>query len=417
MAEGRSGPAVSVASVLLLALAVMTAMYALVLAGLVRGLRALKRVTQHLPDVWPSVSVIVPARNEADVLERTLYSLLDQDYPGTWEIVVVDDRSTDNTAAILRELESRHPRLRHVTVEQPNPPSPKKHALAVGIGRSVGEIIVTTDADCTYEIGWLRGMISHMAPDIGVVAGLTVFDLPSNHVPAWQKIQWFDFLVQQLVAAGAAGVGVPSSCNGSNLAYRRVAFDEISGFGESAAVVSGDDVLFAQRVSKQSTWRVTFACAPETVVRSLPVATVREMFDQRMRWASKGLAYRPSMLAFLFGIYAYYLLWIASAAAVILQPGLLPILLGLGAWKLAVDYATVRVGCATFGQTKLLRYFVPFILLHTLFTPVFGLFGLLVPYRWKGEWYRTPVLPRSVRRGLARVRRAYRQRRVAQKAA
>jgi cellulose synthase/poly-beta-1,6-N-acetylglucosamine synthase-like glycosyltransferase len=406
----------SIAHLYLPALGVMSAIYGMVLLGFVRGMRKLghNRVQRFIE--WPSVSVIVPARNESEVLQRTLLSLLEQDYPGAWEVVVVDDRSTDGTVEILKEMSAVNGRLRFLTVTEPHPPSPKKNALALGIRESEGEIIVTTDADCVYDRGWLRSMVSHMTPEVGVVAGLTVFDLPTGPVPAWQKIQWLDFVAQQYLAAGAAGAGVPSSCNGSNLAYRRSVYREISGFGRSAEQVSGDDVLFAQRVSKRTKWKVAFNTARASIVRSLPVPTVRDVFYQRIRWASKGFAYRRSMSVFLLGMYLYYAMWMAAPVAAMAAPALLPALLAIALWKTGWDYLTLRVGCGIFGQRSLLRYFLPFVVLHVTLSPVFGAAGLFVPYRWKGEWYRTATLPRGLKRSLVRVRRLVRPRRAAEAA-
>jgi cellulose synthase/poly-beta-1,6-N-acetylglucosamine synthase-like glycosyltransferase len=377
------------------------------------GLRRLRHNRRTDFERWPFVSVIMPARNEADVLERTLQSLLAQDYPGQWEIIVVDDRSTDHTPQVLRRVALESDRLRPIRVTEENPRSPKKHALALGIKHSQGEIIATTDADCVYDPAWIRSMVSHMAPEVGVVAGLTVFDLPENRVPAWQKIQWLDFFAQNSLAAGAAGAGVPSSCNGSNLFYRREVYDTVSGFGTSASIVSGDDVLFTQRVAKNTPWKIIYAAVPEATVRSLPVLSVRELFQQRLRWASKGLTYKPSMLMFLFGIYAYYMLlgavpFVLLAKQVIIWP-----LVCVLAWKLAWDYATVRIGCRVFQQDRLRPYFLPYSIIQLYLYPFFGLAGLMLPFRWKGDWYRTPRLPRRLRRGILRFRRLMRSRRPA----
>jgi cellulose synthase/poly-beta-1,6-N-acetylglucosamine synthase-like glycosyltransferase len=395
-------------------LGLMSTVYGLVLLGFVRGLRNLRgnRVTRFVK--WPSLSVIVPARNESEVLQRTLLSLLQQDYPGKWEIVVVDDRSSDGTTEILREMSAANGRLRFIAVTEPNPPSPKKNALATGIRESRGELIVTTDADCVYHPSWLRSMVSHMTPDVGVVAGLTVFHLPDRSIPAWQRIQWLDFVAQQFLAAGAAGAGVPSSCNGSNLVYRRAVYREIAGFGRSTDQVSGDDVLFAQRVSKRTQWKVVFNTEPESIVRSLPVTRVRDVFYQRIRWASKGLAYRRSMSVFLFGLYLYYMMWWVVPAVVWAAPAVLPVLLSAALWKTVWDYVTLRTGSRIFGQQVLMRYFLPFVLFHVALSPIFGVAGLFVPYRWKGEWYRTATIPRSWRRSLVRVRRLVRARRAAE---
>src|ERR1700722_13844406 len=59
------------------------------------------------PDTWPSVDIIVPARNEAEALPLCLPSLLGQDYPGTWRVLLVDDHSTDNTAELARGIAAR----------------------------------------------------------------------------------------------------------------------------------------------------------------------------------------------------------------------------------------------------------------------------------------------------------------------
>jgi cellulose synthase/poly-beta-1,6-N-acetylglucosamine synthase-like glycosyltransferase len=395
-------------------LALLTIVYALVLSGFIHGLLRLRRVHTRRSSFTPGVSVIVPARNEAHILEQTLQSLLRQDYAGWWEIIVVDDRSTDGTAEILRKISASTSRVRVVTVTLPFPISPKKNALALGVASAKGDIIVTTDADCTYDRAWLSTMMSHMTEDVGVVAGLTIFDLPQDHIPAWQKIQWLDFFAQQLLAAGAAGAGVPSSCNGSNLAYRRSVYNEIAGFGQSGTLVSGDDVLFAQRVSKLTAWKVSFATEPETVVRSLPVITLRDVFSQRIRWASKGLAYRRSMSVFLFGLYGFYGLWIISPFAMLLAPWCVVPIAGIAIWKLAFDYLTVRIGCRIFGQRELLRYFLPFVFFNTLLSPVFGIAGLTLPYRWKGGSYHTTKLPFGVKRGIVRMRRFGRSRREAE---
>jgi cellulose synthase/poly-beta-1,6-N-acetylglucosamine synthase-like glycosyltransferase len=352
------------------------------------GLWKTRRVLRRDFKQWPSVSVVLPARNEAEVLERTIRSLLAQDYPGEYEIVVVDDRSSDATPAILAHYAREHAKLRFRRITEPNPPSPKKHALAKGIEMARGEIICTTDADCVFHPLWLRGMMSYFDESVGVVAGLTRFKVASSHEPFWQKLQNLDFMLQGYLAAGAIGMGIPSSCNGSNLAYRRTVYDSIVGFSDFAHEVSGDDVLFAQKISQATGWKTVYASAPETIVDSLPVPTLRELFHQRLRWASKGLAYRSSMKFLLFGLYFFYLLLFSMPFVVLLNPSTLPFLGMIALWKLSWDWLVIYEGCRLFRQQDSLIHFVPFEVVHTIFTPLFGLGGLLLPFRWKGDWYR-----------------------------
>lgn len=354
-----------------------------------------KRVANH--SKWPTVSVVMPARNEAGILPWTISSLMKQDYPGNWELIVVDDRSEDETPAVLAKLCAQYGNLRAIRVVKEPETSPKKAALAIGISATESDIVFTTDADCQYHSGWIRSMVSYLTDDVGVVAGLTIFDLPNyKSVPVWQKVQWLDFFVQNFLAAGALGWNHAASCNGSNLCFRRQVYDEIAGYGESAAIVSGDDVLFAQRVASMTSWRMAFSTATESIVRSVPVQSLSELIHQRLRWASKGLKYRGSMLVFLFLVYTYY-------SALIFLPlvtfySSLPYLLGalIVATKLLCDSITVYVGAKVFNQTRLLPYFWIYEIVHIVATPFFGFCGLLFPYNWKGDWYRTAKLPLGV---------------------
>jgi cellulose synthase/poly-beta-1,6-N-acetylglucosamine synthase-like glycosyltransferase len=201
-------------------------------------------------------------------------------------------------------------------------------------------------------------------------------------------VQNLDFMLQGYLAAGSIGVGNASSCNGSNLAYRRSVFDAVVGFSNFAHQVSGDDVLFAQKVSQSTGWKMVYASAPETIVDSLPVPTVRELFQQRLRWASKGLAYRGSMKFLLFSLYFFYLLLLAFPVIAFFNIAIVPLLGMVVLWKLSCDWLVIHQGCLLFHQRDSLRYFIPFEIVHTIFTPIFGLGGLLLPFRWKGDWYR-----------------------------
>lgn len=376
----------------------MTAMYAAIMVLFALGLRRLHRNVIQDPEHWPSVSVIMPARNEAEVLPWTLWSLMRQDYPGKWEVIVVDDRSDDNTQSVLSDLQSRYPNLRSVRIDELSNGSPKKRALSTGIAASDSEVIFTTDADCQYHREWIKEMVRHLNGKTAVVAGLTIFDLPDfNSSPRWQKIQWLDFFVQNFLAAGALGWGHAASCNGSNLCFKRSVYDEISGYGNTADIVSGDDVLFAQRVAKLSQCRMTFSISQETLVRSLPVTTFGGLLNQRLRWASKGLSYRGSMLLFLFAIYAYYLMLIVLPVAAVFKTVLVPYVLAIWGLKMVVDTYLVKTGCSVFRQNRLLPYFPEYEFWHTFATPFFGIVGLLMPYRWKGDWYRTATLPSPLR--------------------
>lgn len=114
-------------------------------------------------DRYPSVSVVVPARNEGDAVEEALRSILTQDYPGRLEVVAVDDRSTDGTTAILAGLASERPDvMRVIRVEElPDGWLGKNHALYRGAGEATGEWLLFTDADVRFSPGCLEEAVNY----------------------------------------------------------------------------------------------------------------------------------------------------------------------------------------------------------------------------------------------------------------
>ena len=360
--------------------------YAVLLLKFIGGLHQLKNQKKKFINQLPSVSIIVPARNEASNLRRTIQSLLLQEYSGDWEIIVVDDRSNDNTSELLKKISSENDRLHTITISTQTA-SPKKYALQRGIENSKGEIIVTTDADCIHHKKWLHEMISGFDAKTGVVAGLTLFDLPDKKIPAWQKIQWLDFFALNIMAAGASGKKIPVSCNASNLAYRRKVFDEVSGFKNQSHIVSGDDVLFIQRIAASTHWNISFAIAPETIVHSLPVKNFRALIHQRLRWASKGMQYCRSMFVFLFGVYFFFSMFIAIPFLMVLQPWTILYLSIAILWKMTWEFAFIKTGTKIFQQQQLLLFFIPWFFSIIFAAPLIGVGGLLLPYQWKETWY------------------------------
>ncbi|HEX2241682.1 MAG TPA: glycosyltransferase family 2 protein [Gammaproteobacteria bacterium] len=126
----------------------------------IKRLPVLRNQDAPTPAVWPRLSVIVPACNEASTLEAALATLLRQDYPDL-ELVLVDDRSTDGTGAIIERLARRDPRVRTVRVETlPAGWLGKVHALQQGVERSSGDWLLFTDADIHFAPGALRRSIA-----------------------------------------------------------------------------------------------------------------------------------------------------------------------------------------------------------------------------------------------------------------
>lgn len=254
-------------------------------------------------DWQPSVSVIVAARNEERLLPACLQALADLDYlPPKLEIILVNDASTDATGRLMREVCAKDPRFKLVELA----PGEKRKigkagALLAGIERSRGEVICITDADCRPSPSWVRGLTSMFTPQTAVAGGFTVLE-PSRG--AIQAVQALDWLFLQSAASTSASYNLPISWFGNNLAFRRQAYEQVGGYeGIRDSLV--EDFALINAVRRQTAWRFAFYPSPASMVRSVPAATLADLYRQRRRW-STGVSQTPP-----FGS----LLMIAAAAA------------------------------------------------------------------------------------------------------
>ena len=203
-----------------------------------------------------SVSIIVPARNEAANINACLRALSAQTYPDDHlEIIVVDDRSTDDTAARIDKWTRRLPNLHGISVTQQNYACPKKNALWQGIKHAQGDIIFTTDADCRPNPNWIASALAHFAPAVGMVIGHAPLLKSEKTISGLLSLQ---ALIVSTIAAGSAGIGFPLTCSGRNMAYRRKAFDEVNGFNDIGHIIGGDDVLLMRQFAQKSAWKIRF---------------------------------------------------------------------------------------------------------------------------------------------------------------
>ncbi|TAE54745.1 MAG: glycosyltransferase, partial [Bacteroidetes bacterium] len=222
------------------------------------------RTEEHLPDKLPFVSVVIPARNEERRIATCLHSVLQQQYPaGKFEVILVNDHSTDATKAIATVFATRNPQLRVIDLEAQGINAYKKAALSAGIAAAQGEIVLQTDADCEMGTGWLYHMVAHFDATTALVSGpvrLMSQDHWLEHVQALESMG--------LVALGAGSMAArrPNMCNGANMAYRKSVFEEVGGFGGPEGVASGDDEFLLQKIRRLGRYEMRFAKSREAIV-------------------------------------------------------------------------------------------------------------------------------------------------------
>lgn len=366
----------------------------------------------------PSVTVIIPAHNEQEKLPETLTSLARQQYPGPVEFVIVDDRSTDATAAIIQEFTVKDPRFRcHQVTEPSHRFAPKVNAVARGIDCSKGEIIVTSDADCEYPDGWLEGLVSYFEDDVVMVVGYvecTRADRPKTALSTFESIDWFSLM---LTSRSLTRFGWKFASSANNQAYRRDAFEAAGGFGAGARAPSGDEDLLTQRLGRLPGARIAFASTPEVRVFTRPMPSLPALLRQRKRWVSRYhhvMHYHPGFMA---SIAALGFQSVALSLAVPLSfvvPWIAPWVAVLWGLKLGVELSGMRLGTSQLDRKDLWGLPVlTWAVLHPFFIATVVLWSALQPGDWRAgaNSYRRRYWRRQLRETGRRVRSAIVRRR------
>jgi len=334
----------------------------------------------------PLVSVVVAARDEAECIARCLHVLLTQNYPQTqYEIIVVDDDSTDGTDRIVGEFIGGPVEVRLLKTEGQGA---KKAALSLGVTAAAGEVILTTDADCQISPGWIRGMVAHFTAGVGMVIGFAQIGSP-NEINAVRKgYEAVDFTNLMACIWGSAGWGHPLAASGQNLAYLREAFTAVGGYEKVMHRASGDDVLLMQMIRKTGKWSIAFASAPETFARHPVTPSWRALIAKRGRWASNATALAGlDPLFFGYMVITYVFSGMILAAPLLCWAGLLAPWWALGAFavKVLAEWSVFSRGISLSGRRELRRYFPCWTLLQPLHLVLVGTLGALGLFRWKGR--------------------------------
>jgi cellulose synthase/poly-beta-1,6-N-acetylglucosamine synthase-like glycosyltransferase len=322
-------------------------------------------------------------RNEEAHAPATLQALANQDYAGEWEVICVNDRSTDATEAVISGFRARDGRfvLVNVPVDAPKVPSPKKRALAAGFAAAKGEILMTTDADCIAEPAWLRSMAMRFEPDIGIVQGPKRIRGDGSVLSRYQEHEVFGLVS---IEAATFALGRPMIASAPSLAYRKTLYESVGGFEGIEDSVSGDDDLLVRKMQKVPRWKVAYNPSSEACVTTSPAGTWKEMLLQRARWASNGAHYEEKgFVALLSCVYAYY--WWLILGPFLAAAGWVPwsVYAATALVKIVLGGLFLGITSRRLGHTGILRDLVWCELLHVPIVAAAVILGHLGLYRWK----------------------------------
>lgn len=352
----------------------------------VRFFRALGIVRLGKSDVEPKprVSVLISARNESAGIRATLDSVLAQDYAGQWDVWVADDRSDDDTPKILEEYAAKNPRLHILTIREiPEGVSPKKHALSQLIDACEGEILCLTDADCIVKPTWVAGIVREFEPGIELVAGHSYIPTVPGKSSVLICMQAVETLIYRVAGTAGLAMHLPLTSTGNNLAYRKSFFKSVHGFDNVIKIQSGDDDLLMQKLAADRPWAMRYCIAESTFVTTNGKETLKELWEQRKRWASKTIYYTPKIV---FVLSMVFLFLVMQCVTAVLAPFSFEVLIAaLVAFvaKCIGDLVLILRGLRVFRQEHLLKWCIPVEFIHAPFTVLAVLFGLFGRFKWK----------------------------------
>ena len=277
-------------AVLFLSVLVQLYYYLRFYTAIFRHKRRIKKGKILLLDTLPEVSVIICARNEEENLRKHLPSVLKQDYP-KYEVIVINDRSYDESETVLELLKKEYPHLKTSFIPMDAKfIDSKKIAVTLGIKAAQNDILVFTDADCEpVSNKWLEGVVRSFSGDNQIVLGYGAYNKNKSFT---NMLQVFDTLFIGIQYLNYAIAGYPYMGVGRNMAYRKSFFENSKGFSKHLDIQSGDDDLFINDYARGK--NTTVCVSPESITTSEEKKSFSAFLAQKERHLSTSGRYKFS---------------------------------------------------------------------------------------------------------------------------
>jgi cellulose synthase/poly-beta-1,6-N-acetylglucosamine synthase-like glycosyltransferase len=241
------------------------------------------------PQKEEGVTVLIAAHNEFQNLKTLIPKLFEQDYP-KYDVMIVNDRSTDRTKRLLEEMMAIYPRLRSVTIKYtPNHVTAKKFAMTLGIKVCKNDVVLLTDADCIPNSDqWIRKMTAPVRQnDKTFSLGYSGYEKTPGFLNNWIQ---FETLLTALYYISFSLWKAPFMGIGRNLCYRKSFFMEVKAFKGLWHIEGGDDDLFVNQYATGKNTAVVLD--PDANTTSKPKTTFKEYLVQKKRHLHAGKYYR-----------------------------------------------------------------------------------------------------------------------------
>ncbi len=285
----------------------------------------------------PFVTVIICAKNEERNLLKFLPEILGQEYK-LFEVIVVNDGSSDESMKVLENLSVKHKHLKVYTFDKEKQSYGKKEVLEYGISKAKSEYLVLTDADCKPNSKkWLEAMVNGFSDGSELVLGVGQYEKNESKLNKFIQLDTGFIALNYLSFALA---DFPYMSVGRNVAYKKDLFYKVGGFKSHYDITSGDDDLFINQISKET--RVGVVISYDAQTTSVPKDDFKSFFMQKVRHVSAGFKYNQRNRFVLSLFYSLSVFWYLLFPIVLCYSRQLLVILTIIVLKKLTMYSLIR---------------------------------------------------------------------------
>ena len=328
----------------------------------------------------PAVTLLIPLRNEIENLESLIAELAKITYVEL-EIILIDDQSDDGTFLFLEERTKAYPRIRLLK----STGAGKKAAIQCGVEAANTELILCTDADCSFPEFWVGEMVApFIDPKTQLVAGPIISSGNTSFFERFQQIEWASIL---LVTQFFFSQKKPLMCSAANFAYRKSAFQEVKGYDQNLQFWSGDDEFLLKKISaKFGEGSCVYLPYAGNLVYTKAQPTFFDLISQRVRWAGKWKQHKDLGHAFAaVASFSIQVIWLMSV--VLIGFGSLGLLVFLAVWlgKMLAEKLALGGVLKALGLRLSLIDFLKTTALHPFYLLTVAVGAARGKFVWKGR--------------------------------
>ena len=330
----------------------------------------------------PGLSIVVAIRNGEKSLPNLVNCLINQDYSGPLEFILVDDESDDKTRDIIMSSRKSDKRFRYFSsLEGTDNLSNKKKALDVGIQNAKHDYLLFTDVDCTIPETWASTMSRYYQAGYEYIVGPSIVDsnISKNYVSIFQRI---DFLLLMIICRASSFFGYPLASSGQNQGFSKSLYYRAGGFISINSFI-GDDTAFLQYCNKVGCIS-TFVNDNLASIYSRNESKLSNFIYQRIRWVSDANQLWKINIYFFLILFSSFIFFIS-----------LPILFSISDYFLIIklifiksicEFVLLFIGSSKFNTSITLYDFLLWEILHIPYIIVVGILSYFPRYiTWKGR--------------------------------